>query len=109
MSSPANACKLLANGIYSMPTKRYLSYITSPQWAARRREHLEATEHWCEICHQRSAIQVHHWTYENLGHENPQDLCAVCVHCHWRIHRSVMPPRPANDNEQLIMTFEKSG
>lgn len=108
MSSVANTCKLLANVIHANPSKRYLSYIFSPQWDARRREHLELCDHWCEICHTRRAIQVHHWTYENLGREHPQELCAVCVRCHWQIHRAVMPP-PANNNEQLIFTFEETG
>ncbi len=107
MSSAANTCKLLASVIHTSPSKRYLHYIRSPQWTARRREHLELCDHWCEICRKAPAIQVHHWTYENLGNENPQDLCAVCVHCHWRIHRAVMPPRAANDNKQLIFTFEE--
>jgi hypothetical protein len=82
-----------------------MSYIFSPQWDARRREHLELCDHWCEICSQRAAIQVHHWTYENLGNESLYDLCAVCVQCHWRIHRAVMPS-PANDNKQLSFTFQ---
>jgi len=107
MSSATNTAKLLAEVIHRMPTKRYLSYIFSREWAARRREHLALCDHWCEICHQRPAVQVHHWTYENLGRENPQDLCAICVRCHWRIHRAVMPLRHANDNDQLIMTFEE--
>jgi hypothetical protein len=105
MSSHVNTCKLLANVIHTTPSKKYLSYIFSPQWAARRREHLAQCDYWCEICNQRPAIQVHHWTYERLGHENAQDLCAVCVRCHWRIHRSVMPV-PANDNKQMTFTFD---
>jgi hypothetical protein len=109
MSSHANTAKLVADVIRVMPTKRYLTYITSPQWAARRREHLDLCDHWCEICHTRRAIQVHHWSYERLGNESPQDLCAVCVPCHWRIHRSVMPAIANNDNEQLIMTFDETG
>lgn len=110
MSSAANTCKLLADVIHTAPSRRYLSYIVSRQWDTRRREHLALCDHWCEICHQRPAVQVHHWTYETLGRENAQDLCAVCVRCHWRIHRSVMPMRrAANDNEQLIMTFEDAG
>lgn len=108
MSSPANACKLLANVIRTGSSKRYLSYIISPQWRTRRREHLELSDHWCEVCNQRPAIQVHHWTYEHLGNESPQELCAVCVQCHWRIHRAVMPAA-ANDNEQLVFTFEEAG
>jgi hypothetical protein len=98
----------LANVIHTTPTNRYLRYIVSPEWQRRRREHLELCGHWCEICHQRPAIQVHHWTYEHLGNEHPHELCAICVRCHWRIHRNVMHP-PANDNEQFIFTFDETG
>ena len=97
--SQQNRLKLLANAIYKKPSKRYLTYIFSPQWDARRREHLELMDYWCEICNSAPARQCHHWTYERLGNEWPQDLCAVCVRCHHKLHMLVMPP-PANDNQQ---------
>jgi hypothetical protein len=108
MSSQANTRKLLANVIHQMPTQRYLTYIRSSQWERVRNEHLFLCDYWCEICKKAKACQVHHWTYENLGHENPQDLCAVCIRCHWSIHRNVMPA-PANDNQQMAFTFEEKG
>jgi hypothetical protein len=87
----------LANVIHHMPSARYLAYMRSPAWWQTRREHLERVGGWCEICRRRAAIQVHHWTYDRLGNELPQDLCAVCVDCHHKIHISVMPA--ANDNQ----------
>jgi hypothetical protein len=87
--------KKLAAVIPRQPSKRYLAYIFSPQWAKRRREHICYCGGWCEICRKRKACQVHHWHYNSLGDELPQDLCAVCVQCHHDIHTSVMP---ANDN-----------
>jgi len=108
MSSQTNTRKLLANVIHKMPTKRYLTYIRSKQWEIIRNEHLFRCDYWCEICNKAAACQVHHWSYENLGNENPQDLCAVCVKCHWSLHRNVMPA-PANDNQQFVFTFEEKG
>lgn len=88
----------LANVIWTTPSKRYLAYLRSPTWFARRRDHL-STYSSCQMpgCW-RPAIQVHHWHYRTLGDERPQDLCSVCVDCHHRIH---LMPEAANDNKQL--------
>lgn len=105
MSPVSTKCKLLAGVMPLRPSKKYLRYLASPEWGKRRRQHLASTGYWCEICHAAPSTQVHHWTYENLGDEPPHDLCGVCVKCHWRIHRSVMAPFAANDNDQFIFTF----
>jgi hypothetical protein len=99
------ALKNLAGAIRKMPTRRYVDYIRSKQWARVRTEHLERCGHRCEICHTGKACQVHHWTYVRLGFEHPLDLCAVCVSCHHRLHCSLVP---ANDN-QLSFTFTRAG
>lgn len=97
----------LADAIHRQPSKRYLTYMRSPQWQIRRREHLESAEGWCEVCKKAKACQVHHFTYVRLGYESPEDLCAVCVECHHRLHTSILGP-PANDNEaQLVLDFKK--
>lgn len=101
-----NKLKLLANVIYKMPTMRYLAYIRSKKWEARRREYLESMDYVCEIDNINRACQVHHWTYANLGNEPDYDLCAVCVRCHHKLHRLVMPPA-ANDNIKQYELFTK--
>jgi hypothetical protein len=92
------AIKKLANVIYKQPKVRYLNYIRSAQWERTRNEHLFRCDYLCELCRQRRAIQVHHWSYARLGYEHPLDLCAVCVRCHHLIHCSVLPVG-ANENE----------
>ena len=87
----------IIRAIRKMPTKQYLAYIRSPQWKQKREEHLDRCDRWCEICHKARACQVHHVTYARLGWEQPQDLTAVCVNCHHKIHCSVL--EPANDNQ----------
>ena len=104
--SKAALIQALAKAIHKTPTKRYLSYIRSPQWKQVRDDHLRRADHRCEICKQARACQVHHWTYARLGHEHSLDLCAVCVECHHRIHCSVLPA--ANDN-QMALPFKESG
>jgi hypothetical protein len=93
----------LANAIRRMPTKRYLAYMLSQQWARVRTEHLARCDGICELCHSARACQVHHWSYARLGYERQQDLCAVCVRCHHKIHCSIFPVA-ANDN-QLPLPF----
>ena len=95
----------LANTIFKQPRVRYLAYLASPRWQQIRREHLEFADYWCELCKKERACQVHHWTYVRLGYEHPNDLSAVCVTCHHRIHCAVMP-EPANDNQLLLFDQE---
>jgi hypothetical protein len=94
-----SALQRLARVIYKMPKVRYLRYLKTPHWQRRRREHLAFCDYWCEHCKKDKAMQVHHWTYANLGYEPSQDLYAVCVTCHHKLHCMVMPI-PANDNVQ---------
>lgn len=99
MSSQDTKLKLLANAIFSMPSKRYLTYIRSKQWSDRRKEYLDSIEWWCEHCKKRPAFQCHHFSYANLGNESPSDLYGVCVQCHNKLHKMVFKPA-ANDNKQ---------
>ena len=87
--------KKLAAVIWKLPSKKYLNYIRSTQWLQRRREHMREHDK-CQICLWRPSVQVHHWTYIRLGYERPEDLCAICVDCHHKIH---CMPTPANDNQ----------
>lgn len=40
----------------------------------------EATKKW------RQALNVHHLTYKNIGHESPKDVIVVCWKCHMTAH-----------------------
>jgi len=108
MRTQHSLIKELATVIFRMPSKPYLAYIRSPQWAKTRTAHLERIDHICEICRWRRAMQVHHWTYARLGFELPQDLCGVCVTCHHKLHCSIFEPA-ANDNFQFSLPLEESG
>ena len=42
----------------------------------------------CEGCGKKdSALQLHHWSYDRLGHENDDDLALLCEKCHVRADR----------------------
>lgn len=66
----------------------YVAYITSTAWRnnpARLRE-LAAANYACRLCPNAATtgcrIEVHHRTYERLGHEIDGDLTALCSECH---------------------------
>lgn len=65
---------------------RYDEYIRSPRWNAVRRWALERADYRCQVCNGPQALQVHHRTYENLGHEHPGDVIVLCGSCHELYH-----------------------
>ena len=61
---------------------QYLSYLRSPAWASRRRRALTRAGNRCQVCGRTRRLQVHHNTYERLGHEADHDLTVLCFECH---------------------------
>jgi 5-methylcytosine-specific restriction endonuclease McrA len=47
---------------------------------------LERDSYLCQRCQSKIAIQVHHLTYERLGHERLEDLISICLACHIKEH-----------------------
>ena len=64
-----------------MTKKEYYKYLQSPEWAAIRVDIFFLTGGKCEKCG-REGKQVHHKTYKNVGHEEPEDLILLCGRCH---------------------------
>lgn len=62
----------------------YCRHICAPSaaWQMIRAEAMLRARGICERCLQRTAVQVHHVTYERLGAERATDLLALCEHCH---------------------------
>ncbi len=75
-----------------MQSEFYTQYIKSDAWEAKKEERKKIDGYRCVCCgrsedHTRRGLQVHHITYERLGHENVYtDLCTVCGSCHKKIH-----------------------
>lgn len=74
------------------PRPDYTSYIASPEWqTARRRYFASGLPRTCQglragvLCGDKR-VDLHHWTYERLGHESPSDLIPLCRECHDRVH-----------------------
>jgi|tagenome__1003787_1003787.scaffolds.fasta_scaffold20664719_3 hypothetical protein len=80
------------------PPRYGRGYLKSAWWAELHEayeRHPEAP-HCCAVC-ATPRYQLHHRTYENLGHEHISDLLALCsVHHHglhraWRTHQRYHP------------------
>lgn len=67
----------------------YEEYIHSPGWRRKRADYFSSGRpRHCQGCMDRDikSVHLHHKTYERLGHEDLDDLVAVCQNCHQMIH-----------------------
>jgi len=78
----------------------YADYLRSPQWQARREWAIAAAGGRCQLCNAAGALDVHHRTYERLGHELPTDLVAICPACHEAYHRWSAPAPRATEADR---------
>lgn len=60
----------------------YHEYMASREWRLKRKVVMARTDGWCERCHSERIANVHHNTYERLGHEDDSDLMGLCKPCH---------------------------
>jgi len=61
---------------------KYEDYIASPEWRSLRQKILERDCHQCRTCCSTEVLEVHHRTYDRLGHEDSDDLITLCHDCH---------------------------
>jgi len=88
-----------------MKKEEYLLYIQSLAWFNMRRARIDLDGGMCFICNLRpddSCLNVHHLTYERVGHEDFQDLITLCIRCHKEIHM-----RPSYDKGDLYQMKEE--
>jgi hypothetical protein len=69
-------------------TLPYNDYLKTEWWQQRRAKALTEGGHKCRICAATAALEVHHNTYERLGHERAADLVVLCRKCHQLFHDS---------------------
>ncbi len=68
-------------------------YLNSPLWKEIRNRILKRANGRCEKCGSiildKSAFDIHHWTYERIGgKEKDEDLSALCTSCHKKADRT---------------------
>lgn len=67
-------------------SSRYLSYLRSPTWFERRKQHFARHGADCKVCGTLENMHLHHKTYERLGMEPDAHLVALCESCHKKVH-----------------------
>ncbi len=69
-------------------TMPYAEYLQTSDWATRRAKALRFAGYRCQICNSPEELNVHHRTYERLGHEHMGDLITLCKNCHEIFHNN---------------------
>lgn len=64
----------------------YAVYLQSPEWRKRRDVAVKAAGGRCQLCYSAQFLQVHHRTYDRIGHEDSGDLTVLCARCHKKFH-----------------------
>lgn len=65
---------------------RYKLHMASDKWRAVRKKVIARCNNLCEGCGDSPVNEVHHKTYDNLGHEFLFELLGLCKKCHERLH-----------------------
>lgn len=83
-----------------MDKRAYKRYLRSQNWQKLRFEVLKRSGGRCERCGyqpwKRGVLQIHHLSYENVGHETADDLICVCARCHMELHGISGKRKPEN-------------
>ena len=75
--------------LQELKTMPYEEYLKTPEWQARRKQHLRSVGYRCQVCNATGVpLDVHHRTYERRGEEHYKDLIALCRDCHELFHIS---------------------
>ena len=59
----------------------YLRYLKSSEWRKKADSRLAFDGGKCQVCGKK-ATEVHHLTYDRLGHEELSDIVSLCKPCH---------------------------
>lgn len=66
----------------------YVNYLKSKHWQ-NLRDRLIGDKKVCSACgYVVPVVQLHHMSYERLGHELDSDLVALCPNCHKLVHKA---------------------
>jgi len=82
----------------------YSEYLRSPKWSLKRKQALAQAGEKCERCGQSKwtvRLEVHHLTYERLGHEDLNDLQVLCKECH------ILADKQREEDDKLKKLYEK--
>ena len=87
---------------------KYADYLRTSHWRTKRTHIFEIHNGICQQCKSilsLSGYEVHHLTYDNVGHELDKDLMLVCTPCHKVIHKVV--PKPPLKTQKIQALSKK--
>lgn len=66
----------------------YQAFLASATWKKRRaRFYKDHPDRFCALCDgQNLPLEIHHLSYNRLGHERDEDLAFLCRSCHDSFH-----------------------
>ena len=64
----------------------YIDYLKTSDWKMRSQSIKEKWGFTCAICNRGGRLDLHHRTYERLGHEHFTDVIPLCIECHKKFH-----------------------
>lgn len=67
----------------------YTAYLRSPEWQKFRKRYKNQRRWECAMCGGKDFLQLHHQTYERLGHEELDDCVPLCERCHTLFHKAL--------------------
>lgn len=89
LNAEAAACApTVDERLYQLASMPYREYLQTPEWREKRNQKVEEAGGGCQLRDQTGALDVHHRTYANRGHEPMTDLIALCRECHELFHAS---------------------
>lgn len=66
----------------------YAAYLHSSHWKKTRQIALQTAQYKCQACSTKEEVlDVHHNSYDRLGHEEASDLIVLCRPCHAKVHQ----------------------
>lgn len=74
-----------------MTKEQYQEYLKSEEWKEKANviRRLKYNHPKCELCGKgETQLDVHHISYENVLHEFPHELVALCHDCHMKVHEN---------------------
>ena len=83
----------------SLSAEEYRAYLQTPHWQKVRARRMQIDKYVCAFCGASDLLQVHHISYERLGHEEVRtDLVTLCADCHHRLHQLIDDEKPYVDS-----------
>lgn len=80
----------MEKGFWSICGKiRHREHLKTPYWKEIRQRALQNAKYRCQLCYGANSLNVHHRTYDNLGHEQISDLTVLCKSCHESHHQKL--------------------